>query len=247
MMVAIVFGAMLTVNAQDDSSSYQMWESIMLTPDNTKLKVLAENMRKHNQTYHKEGVHKATVYSISTGPNAGKIVWQMGPLTYADLDTRPSVGGHDDDWRDNVMPYIKKMNTVEYWKEDAERSNTSMLDGDNSKYPILFVRFFEVNPGHGYTINRWFSQVKATLQSIDGEYPWGVYINEFQQGDLGRHIAAVNFNKNWAEFDLDIKFVEAFEKIYGENSFNTFVDMRNDTFSNRWDEVWVYDKNMSGQ
>jgi len=48
LMVAIVFGAMLTVNAQDDSSSYEMWESIMLTPDNTKLKVLQENMRKHN-------------------------------------------------------------------------------------------------------------------------------------------------------------------------------------------------------
>jgi len=72
-MVAIVFGAMLTVNAQDDSS-YKMWEYIMLTPDNTNLKVLQDNIRKHNQTYHKEGPHKATVYNITTGPNAGKIV-----------------------------------------------------------------------------------------------------------------------------------------------------------------------------
>lgn len=246
-MATIVFGAILTVNAQDDSSSNQIWESLMLTPDNTKLKVLGENMRKHNQTYHKDGPHKATVYNITSGPNSGKIIWEMGPLKYSDLDTRPSVGGHDADWRDKVMPYIKKMNTVEYWKEDTERSNTSMLDGDNSKYPILFVRYFEVNPGHGYTINRLFSQVKKTLESIDGVYPWGVYHNEFQQGDLGRHIATVSFNKNWAEFGEDIKFVEAFEKIYGKNSWNTFIDMRNDTFSNRWDEVWVYDKAMSGK
>jgi len=132
LMVAIVFGTMFTANAQDDSS-YQMWESITLTPDNSKLKVLAENMRKHNQKYHKSGAHKATVFNITTGPNAGKIVWEMGPLTFADLDTRPSVGGHDEDWRDNVDPYIKKTNTVEYWKEDTKNSNTSMLDGDNSK------------------------------------------------------------------------------------------------------------------
>jgi hypothetical protein len=244
-MVAIVFGAMSTVKAQDNSS-YQMWESITLTPDNSKLKVLAENMRKHNQTYHKSGAHKATVFNITTGPNAGKIVWEMGPLTFADLDTRPGVGGHDEDWRDNVDPYIKKTNRVEYWKEDAKNSNTSMLDGDNSKYPILYVRYHEVNPGHGYTINRLFSQVKATLQSIEGEYPWGVYTNEFQQGNLGRHIATVSFMKNMASLDDDIKFVEAFEKLYGENSFNTYVDMRNDTFSNRWDEIWVYNKNMSG-
>jgi hypothetical protein len=244
-MVAMVFGTMLTVNAQGDNS-YQMWESITLTPDNSKLKVLAVNMRKHNQTYHKSGAHKATVFNITTGPNTGKIVWEMGPLTYSDLDKRPSVGGHDEDWRDNIMPYIKKINTAEYWKEDAKRSNTSMLDGDNSKYPILHIRYHEVNPGHGYTINRLFSQIKATLESIDGVYPWGVYTNEFQQGDLGRHIATVSFGKNWAEYDQDIKFVEAFEKIYGKNSYNTYVDMRNDTFKNRWDEVWVYDKNMSG-
>ena len=34
MMVAIVFGAMLTVNAQESSAKYKMWEDIMLTPDN---------------------------------------------------------------------------------------------------------------------------------------------------------------------------------------------------------------------
>jgi hypothetical protein len=246
LMVAIVFGTMFTANAQDNTPSDSMLESIMLTPDNTKLKVLGENMRKHNQKYHKEGAYKSTVYAISTGPNVGKIVWMMGPLKYTHLDSRPAEGGHDDDWRDNIMPYIKKMNAAEYWKQDIERSNTSMLDGDASKYPVLRVRYFEVTPGHGYTVNRLFSQVKATLESIEGEYPWGVYDNEFLQGDLGRHIAAVSFMKNWAEFDEDIKFVEAFEKLYGNNSYNTFTNMRNDTFSNRWDEIWVYDKNMSG-
>jgi len=145
-MVAIVFGTMLTLNAQEDSS-YEMWEDVMLTPDNTNLKILQDNIRKHNQTYHKEGPHKATVYNITTGPNAGKIVWEMGALTYADLDTRPAVGGHDEDWRDNVSPYIKKTNTVEYWKSNKKLNNTDMLDDDNSKYPIYFVRYYEVADG----------------------------------------------------------------------------------------------------
>jgi len=59
LMVAIVFGAVLTLKAQE--KDYTMWESITLTPDNTKLKTLAENMRKHNQTYHKEGPYEAYV------------------------------------------------------------------------------------------------------------------------------------------------------------------------------------------
>ena len=73
-MVAVVFGTMLTVSAQDNNKSYKMWEDMMFTPDNAHLKVLSENIRKHNQKYHKSGVYKATVYNIVTGPNAGKII-----------------------------------------------------------------------------------------------------------------------------------------------------------------------------
>lgn len=245
LMVAIVFGAMFTVNAQDDSS-YEMWEDIMLTPVNTKLKVLAENMRKHNQKYHNAGSHKATVYNITSGPNAGKIIWEMGALTYSDLDTRPSVGGHDEDWRDNIDPYIKKTNTVEYWKADKKLNNTDMLDGDNSKYPILYVRYYEVEPGQGFNVRTFFKKISETIKTLDGVNPWGVYYNEFQQGDLGRHIAGFSFSPNWADFDRDVNWVENFEKLHGENSWQTHVNLRNATFSNRWDEIWVYNKNMSG-
>ena len=72
-MVTIIFGTMLTVNAQEDKT-YEMWEDIMLTPDTKQLKVLQENMRKHNATYHKEGPYKATVYNIVSGPNSGSFM-----------------------------------------------------------------------------------------------------------------------------------------------------------------------------
>jgi len=245
-MVAIVFGTMLTVNAQDDSS-YAMWESIMLTPDNTQLKVLGENMRKHNQTYHSEGVHQASVYNITSGPNSGKLLWIMGPLTFTDLDTRPAVGGHDEDWRDNVMPYIKKLGSIEYWKQDDKNSNTAMLDGDNSKYPIQHIRYFEVARDHGYSVDNLLKQIGETVKAMDGINPWGVYDNQFRQGyDIGRHIATVGFNANWAEYDKDENFKEAFLKLHGENSWDAFTEGMADSFHNSWDEIWVYNANMSG-
>ena len=245
-MVALVFGTVFTVNAQDDDSSYEMWEDIMLTPDNTNLKVLQDNIRKHNQTYHKTGPHKATVYNITTGPNAGKIIWEMGALTYTDLDTRPGVGGHDEDWRDNVSPYIKKTNTVEYWKSDKKLNNTDMLDGDNSKYPILFVRYFEVADGPTPGVNTFFERVSKTVKALDGVNPWGVYYNEFRQGDLGRHIATFSFSPNWADYDRDVNWVENFNKVNGKDSWQNQRDLYTATFKNTWDEIWVYDANMSG-
>lgn len=246
LMVAIVFGTVFTVTAQDDDKSYRMWETIMLTPDNTQLKVLAENMRKHNQTYHKAGPHKATVYNITTGPNAGKIVWEMGALTYADLDTRPSVGGHDEDWRDNIDPYIKKMNTVEYWKGDKKKNNTDMLDDDNSKYPIYFVRYWEVADGPTPGVNTFFERVSKTVKALEGVNPWGVYYNEFRQGDLGRHISTWSFSPNWADFDRDVNWVETFNKVNGKGSWANQQELYDATFKNTWDEILVYNKEMSG-
>ena len=245
-VVAIVFGAMLTVNAQEDKS-YKMWESIMLTPDNTNLKVLGDNMRKHNATYHKEGPFEAAVYNISSGPNSGNIIWEMGPMMFSHNDSRPSDGGHDEDWRDNVMPYIKKMHTIEYWKQDEELSNTSMLDGDNTKYPILFLRYAEIADGHISSIKPFYKMVNETIKAMEGVNPWGVYINQFRQGDLGRHVASVGFYKNWTEFDEDRSFKKAFEKVHGKDNWQAFLDMADRTFSNTWDEIWVYNKHLSGR
>ena len=246
-VVAMIFGYMLTANAQEDTS-YKMWEDIMLTPDNTKLKILGENMRKHNATYHKSGPQEATVYNISSGPNAGNIIWEMGPMNYKHNDSRPGEGAHDIDWRDNVMPYIKKIHTIEYWKKDDKLSNTSMIEGEDMTHPILFCRYAEVADGQSSSVMPFYKMVSETIKAMDGENPWGLYYNEFRQGDLGRHLVTINFYKNWTEFDEDDNtFKATFEKVHGAENWQMFLDMGERTFSNSWDEIWVYNKFMSGK
>jgi len=246
LMLAMVFTFSTTVNAQE-SEDYTMWENIMLTPDFTNLKTLQANMRSHNQKYHKVAPYTATVYNISSGPNAGNIIWQMGPMMFKHNDGRPSDNGHDEDWRDKIMPYIKKMHSIEYWTQDDDKSIVEMLAGTEVKYPILFIRYFEVEEGHGYSLDNHFKQISETLKSIEGAHPWGLYYNDFQQGDLGRHVATVGFYKDWADFDaVRPSFVDAYEKLYGKNSWDTFLKARDHTFSNRWDEIWEYNKSMSG-
>ena len=241
----MTLGLSYDLKAQDEAAE-PMWETIMLTPDNTKLKVLGENMRAHNQKYHSEGVHKATVYTVSTGPNTGKMIWMMGPLKFADLDTRPAEGGHDEDWRDNIMPYVKKLSNGEYWQGDNKLSNTGMMDGDPSKYPIVFVRYWKINIDHSHNLEHMLKMVSETVKAMEGENPWGVYYNLFRQGDMGRHVATVGFSKNWAEYDEDPTFKKTFMATHGENSWDGFVRNMDLTFEDSWDEIWTYSKELSG-
>jgi hypothetical protein len=237
----------LSVLYAQDSEDGPIWESIMLVPDNTKLKILGENMRKHNMKYHKEGAFKTTVYSIVSGPNTGKLVWMMGPLKYSDLDARPAAGGHDEDWRDNVMPYVKRAEQGEYWEGDNELSNTAMLaDTPPGAIPVLLVRYWEVNPEHGHGVDAHLEMASKAIKAMPGANPWGVYDNHFIQGNLGRHLATVSFFKNWADLSTSRPFRTAFDKVNGADKWNTFVSNRDATFSNWWDEIWVYDKSLSG-
>ena len=235
----------ISFNAKAQSSEpYSMWESVMITPDYTKLKTLQTNMRAHNKKYHKVAPYTAVVYNISTGPNAGNIIWQMGPMMLAHNDSRPGEGGHDEDWRDNVMPYIKKMHTVEYWSQDDKLTNIEALTAEGANFPILYIRYFELSDDHEYTMKSVFKQASETAKSLN--LPWGLYYNAFLQGDIGRHVAVVNFHKNWTSIETPRKFKEGYEKLFGENSWDTFMDTVDDTFKNQWDEIWVYNKTMSG-
>ena len=241
-MVFIVCGTLMTATAQEDKS-YSMWEDIMLTPDNTQLKTLQANMAAHNKKYHKKAPFTSQVYNIVSGPNAGNIIWQMGPMMLKHNDSRPGEGGHDEDWRDKVMPYIKKMHTIEYWRQDDDLTNIKALT-EGGDYPILYIRYFELEDGHEFTMKSVFKQASETAKSLN--LPWGLYYNAFLQGDIGRHVATVNFHKNWASLDNGKNWKEAYEKIYGENTWDDFIDTVNATFSNQWDEIWVYNPMMNG-
>lgn len=241
-----IFGPFATVRAQEELP-YYMYESMYLTPDNTKLKALGEAMANHNKKYHSERPYKAVVYNVVTGPNTGKLIWQMGPLNFSHLDNRPSDGGHDEDWRDNVMPNVKKISKGEYWKQDDKVSNVSMFAEGNNTHPILHIRFFEVEKGMSYQVDHLIGQIGAAVKEMEGENPWGFYMNEFRQGyTIGRHLASVGFYKNWAEYDQEGNFKETFIKLHGDNSWETFVEGMNNTFSNSWDEVWEVNTTLSG-
>ena len=230
LLLSILFILPLLVQAQD--SDYTMFETIRLSPDGDRAELQAA-MKAHNTKFHSSGAHTAAVWAISTGPDAGKLVWSMGPLKFADLDSRPEGKAHDTDW-DKVMAHIGSMGTIEYWKRDDKLSN---VVGDPT--PMLYVRYWRVNDKYGFLADALLKQIGDAVKAMEGENPWGVWDNQFRQGDLGRHLATVTGMNNWAEMDDDPKFMAAFKKAHGDDSWIPFIRSMEIAFDDSYDEVWT--------
>lgn len=247
MVVAILLAIPNFSFSQDkeENKRYAMWETIYVTPNNAKLKALGEALAHHNKTFHSEGPYTANVFNVASGPNSGKMLWTMGPCTYTDLDNRPDDDAHNDDWMNNVMPHVKKMESGEYWKMDDELSNFPEGGG---QYAIFLVRYHELHNGQGYRLKDLLTKISNTIKAMEGDNPWGVFYNEFRQGnDIGRHIATVSYFNNWAEFDDDTNnFKEKFMEVNGENSWDGFIRDYDDIISNSWDEIWSHMPKLSG-
>jgi hypothetical protein len=233
--------------AQSDEVPDIMYETILITPDNENLTAFKEGLAKHNQTYHKEGAHAAHVYYINTGPNTDKLVWMMGPCTFADLDTRPDC---NKDWETNVAPYTESIEHGEYWEMDADLSKLPAPDPSTSPMPIVRVRYHEFERGVGnFRIDHHLMQISETIKSMEGDRWWGVFDNLFQQGyavGARPHLATVSFHKNWAGFDEGWAFKKHYEAKFGAASWQPFLDEGQAIQTNSWDEIWELMPELSG-
>ena len=233
--------------AQADEAPDIMYETVLITPDSENGGALGKALTEHNRTFHSKGAHRAHVYAINTGPNTGKMVWMMGPCTFADLDTRPDCGEH---WVANVAPHIEKMEAGEYWELDADLSKLPEFDPNVSPRPVVRVRYHDFARGVGnFRINHHFKQISETVKSMEGERWWGVFDNLFQQGYAEGHrphMATISLHDSWENLDQGWQFRKHYVEKYGEAAWQPFLDAGRELQSNSWEEIWELIPEMSG-
>ena len=205
------------------------------------------NSNQFFKKYHASGTLKTKIYNIAYGANINDLIWVMGPLTYADFDARPDNKKHDDDWADNINPYISSYNQGEIWRNmDGLMINNMDEKADDPE--MYMTRYLTINPNQdGEVINGLLKQVKDTLEKMGKVKYWAVFENQFIQGNLnGRHLMGISSMSSWAELDEDNEFAKHFEALYGEGSLKVFSESYNKVFKNQWNEVIVVNKEMSG-
>lgn len=231
----------------EESKVYTQWDTFRFTINNQYAKKFTENMRAHIKKYHVKGPVKAKIYNVTYGPNANELIWVMGPVSFSELDARPDNNKHDEDWADNINPYITAYNQSEIWRV-MEGLVINNLDGKSSDPERFFARYLTVNADQESEVIKYLMmQIKATLEKIGKIKYWVIMDNLFIQGnDNGRHMMGLSSMDSWAEYDEDWEFGKHFEEIYGKGSYKAFIANYEGVFKNQWNEVISVNKDMSG-
>ena len=201
----------ITIYGQD---SYIMYETMYIKPKFSKIKEFNEALATHNKKFHGEGPNAVAIQKVANGSRAGQLVWVMGPLTFTDLDNRPSDEAHLDDWN-SVMPFIDEVTEVEYWRMDPDLSYTP--DGWNYT-PKIHVRSWELKHGKSEEFLGIMKKIVEVFRAKEYDNSWHVYWNYFQTGN-GRDITGVFGFDKWAFYDEDPVFFKDFEDNHGEGSW----------------------------
>jgi len=231
----------------EESKVYTQWDTFRFTVNNQFAKKLTKNMRAHIKKYHAEAPLKTKIYNITYGPSANELIWVMGPVSYSELDARPDNKKHDDDWADNINPYITSYNQSEIWRnmEGLVINNLNEKSSDPERYS---ARYLTVNADQDPEVVKYLlTQVKETLVKIGKVKYWAVMENQFIQGNVnGRHLIGLSSMQSWAELDDDWEFGKHFEELYGKGSFKAFRVNYARVIKNQWHEIISVNKEMSG-
>ncbi|NMP32328.1 hypothetical protein HII17_12220 [Thalassotalea sp. M1531] len=243
-LIAVITFAAASI--ADEAKSYTQWDTFRFTVDNKNAKKFTKNMRAHIKKYHTKPPLITKIYNVTYGPNTNDLIWVMGPVSHSELDARPDNQKHDDDWADNINPYISKYKQGELWRVMKGLEINNLDKADNPK--MFMARYLTVSKSYDPTVGKYLlMQVKKTLDKIGKTKYWVVMDNQFIQGHKnGRHLLALSSMGSFAEWDEDWEFNKHFEELYGEGSFKAFQKNYNKSFKNQWNELITVNKEMSG-
>lgn len=206
------------ISQEEEAPSYMMMENVYIWVKPGSQSDFEKAVKAHNEAHH-DGAHSARLVRVATGDNVGQYIWQMGPGTFTDLDARPSDDAHDKDWEENVVPHIKYVSSVEYWRNMSDISHFKEGDDPHDKLSIWLM---DIERGEWYRFKAFMKKAIEVSKKMDATM--SVWYNEFNEGD-GRDAAIVWRLNGWSDLDTDEwRMSEEFDKIHGEGAWDDAME-----------------------
>lgn len=233
----------LGATAQSDEQ-YLVFETALLTPAPAQTVQFEKGLATHNKKYHGEGPYASRVYWISSGPNTGSYHWNMGPMPWSAMDSRPDAEEeHAADWNSNVLPYmIPGSGAQSYWKFNTEMSRMTK----DFTLKNLLVDYYDIKRFKMSDAMKLVEKVaKVNLEKFPDE-SYGIYTNEFPSTQEGRDMAVISFFDKMAWLGEEAKFSEKYDDVHGQGSFEQFIKDWGAVTEGGESELWIFRPDLSG-
>ncbi|HEY9184185.1 MAG TPA: hypothetical protein VIM94_02560 [Salegentibacter sp.] len=217
--------------------------TMMIAPEPGDFFKFREGIKEHNNQYHAEGDRGVRIFQVMNGTNAEKMMAVMGPMPWSALD-KPMYDreAHDKDWYENVVPYMKDEQDVNYWRFDAKNSHFPQ----NFEMAKLDVTTYDFKAGTYESAMNHIKKISEVFKNQYPETPLGIYVNEFAATKDGQDLSLVYFFDNFASLGEDHKWKEKFETQHGQGSYEKFSKDWMEITNGVQTEIWVYDQEISG-
>lgn len=243
LILLVPFLAISQVDVAAPESSYLLHENMILTPSPTKLAEFKEGLKEHNEEFHSEEPYGARVYYISSGPNTGKYIWSMGPFPWEALDAqRDDREEHDEDWEQNVQPYLLPNSHTSYWRYHPDMSAFT----EDFEIDKLMVRYHDIKTFEEERMIKLIDMVGLVMKEKFPEIQYTTYTNIFPSEKEGRDLALVFFFDNYTWLGQDPDFKKAYEEIYGLEELQVFLREWHEVNKGEESEIWIFEPDLSG-
>ncbi len=210
-----------TIWAQTDAAkpAYQMFNNTNMKPKRGHEKMFEEAVKAHNALFHATAPNQARLSVITDGAGSdGWYVWSHGPMTYSDMDHRPSgEKKHDDDWEKNVDIHVEAYGESTIWKLKDDLSYTPK-DYNPAHLDVWRV---DIKPGMRFEFGELMKKIKTLHETKKYPFSSRVFYNEMFDADGADAAVVYGFNK-YADFDMDLKYREDFDAIHGAGAYDNF-------------------------
>jgi len=181
-------------------------------------------VKAHNTKFHPEGQYKAGLRKVEYGEKAGWYIWVFGPTTYSAIDTRPTKeNGHAADWAATIEPLVETYGDIGLWELNEDLSFGMDILKVSKYYEAWSVK---IKRGEYYRFKAIAEKLKKTYESM-GTMAFLIYNNPLHTTN-GADVAMLWSFKSFDEWSKDSGTKQAYEKLYGANSWQNMLKEWND-------------------
>ena len=213
------------------SQSKNVLSTFRVTPKTDKVVEFEKALANHAQKYH-TGDWKWRVFEIQSGPETGAYHVTEGPNSWEGMDGRGDISAeHKLDWDKNVMPLTTGTGTSGYSQFNAEMSTVQLTDYADK----IIISHMYPKPGMINKMTAMIMKMKKVWES--GKESVAVY-NAVNSGEP--QISTVTRLKaGLKELDPSFRkpFVERYNAIYGEGSWDYWLADYANCVEKRWNEI----------